>query len=41
MGKHGKQVDCSACKGSGKQTVSRNGKQDTVNCSACNGTGKV
>lgn len=41
MGKHGQKQDCSACKGSGKQNVSRNGKQDLVNCSACNGTGKV
>ncbi|MDL4774985.1 hypothetical protein [Actinomadura xylanilytica] len=41
MGKHGKEVACSACKGSGEQKIGRNGKTDTVSCTVCNGTGKV
>ncbi|WP_281180225.1 hypothetical protein [Actinomadura hibisca] len=41
MGKHGKKVTCSACKGSGTQEVSDNGKTRKVTCVVCNGAGTV
>lgn len=41
MGKHGKTVDCSACKGTGKQEVGNNGTTREITCVVCSGTGKV
>jgi hypothetical protein len=41
MGRHGQQVNCSACNGSGTQTIGENGRTRKVPCVVCNGTGKV
>lgn len=41
MGKHGKQVQCVMCKGTGKQLIGKNGsgEQQERTCSRCNGSG--
>ncbi|ETA00002.1 hypothetical protein ThrDRAFT_03516 [Frankia casuarinae] len=41
MGKHAKPVACPTCNGSGKITVTSDGKNETVSCGVCKGSGKA
>ncbi|MBB4934763.1 DnaJ-class molecular chaperone [Lipingzhangella halophila] len=41
MGKHGKEVECRNCHGSGQVEESQDGKIVWVTCKICHGSGKV
>jgi len=41
MGDHRKELNCSHCRGTGKDTASRDGKVEEVPCALCGGTGKA
>lgn len=40
MGKHGKQVPCGMCQGTGKITTTDDGKSRDIPCTGCGGTGR-